>query len=102
LATNADLDADGLSNLDEYIAGCDPLNAGSRPEVGLVTDPGPLALFQISTVTQRTYSVEYRTNLLSGGWQLHTNVAGTGAALVLTNQGTTVNQGFYRFRVSLP
>ncbi len=52
-----DLDHDGVSNLAEFLAGTDPLNAGSVLRV--TNAGGPLPGVEFSAVSNRTYTVQY-------------------------------------------
>lgn len=63
-----DADDDGLTNLQEYLAGTDPHSAASTLGLGMVVAlQGPVKL-QFSAVAGRTYRLESRENLTAGGW----------------------------------
>lgn len=65
----ADWDADGLSNLGEYIAGTNPTNPASVWTVTDLSAPGAADIaFRWSSVSGRYYSVYSRTNLASASW----------------------------------
>ena len=63
-----DPDRDGLSNLQEYIAGTDPRSAASRLALDAIQIEGGDVLLRFQTVAEKTYSVLYRETLAEGGW----------------------------------
>lgn len=63
---NLDLDGDGLSNWEEYVAGTDPADAQDYVRVDLSVLPGQAAV-QFHAVSNRTYTVEY-TDQLGAPW----------------------------------
>jgi hypothetical protein len=71
----ADSDADGMSNLDEYIAGMDPTNATS---FFMVTAPEQTPagdfIIQWEAVTDRVYGVYWNTDLADDYQPLATNI----------------------------
>ena len=70
-----DPDGDGLTNLEEYLAGTDPLSAQSALKLAAVVPaPGSLAL-QFLAISNRTYSVVYRNALSDPTWLSLTNLA---------------------------
>ena len=96
-----DEDGDGHDNLSEYIAGTLPWDVTSvfAMESMLQTN-GTLNIIWSSS-TNRTYSVEHSSNLLSNDW---TVVWSNLPATVPTNElilNTLINQAFYRIDVEL-
>jgi hypothetical protein len=69
-----DFDQDGMSNRDEFVAGTNPTNATSVLKLTAAIDTGAL-LF--TAETNKTYSVQTRTNLNSAAWSNDTNIFAT-------------------------
>jgi hypothetical protein len=109
---NADPDGDGLSNLQEFLAGTDPTNSASTFQITSVQAQGNDILITWSVVTSKTYAVELATNTVDGSYTnafsalvtvavpaapviTETNYLDTGA---VTNGVTR----FYRVRVITP
>lgn len=97
---NADADGDGLSNFQEYIAGCQPQNASSFPMMNLGSPSGSGLGIDVTTVTQRLYNIDIRTQLVGGTWQSYTSFLGNGSTIAFTNS-TLIPHAYYRFRVSI-
>lgn len=103
-ADGADPDRDGASNLDEYVAGTDPNNAGDVLRVSSATrNPGDFTV-QAAGKAGRLYVLERRTDLSAGSW---TNVDAEGplpgsGPLILSDPAPPVGRAFYRIRVSIP
>ena len=72
---NADPDGDGMSNLNEYIAGTDPTNALSVLKVQLLDGGAGGARVRFLAMPKIGYTLQYRTNLTLGQWGNLTNVA---------------------------
>jgi hypothetical protein len=73
LLTNApdamlDFDMDGVSNGAEYIAGTSPTNALSYLKVEQITANGPASI-QFYAVSNRTYTVQYKSVLSDPDWK---------------------------------
>lgn len=93
----ADADGDGYSNLDEYIAATGPTSGGSLPELG-VGWPGGLASVEFNGATQRLYSIDFKTNLMTPWASLAVDIAGSNGIQTVP-LGMTNRTVFYRFRV---
>jgi hypothetical protein len=106
-ATNkndATLDADGdsLSNMQEYIAGTDPQDAQSYLRIDATNGPANGAILAFLAVSNRTYSVIYRTNLTNNTWIRWTDVfpaAPTNRIITLTNAPNPEQTRTYRLVV---
>lgn len=98
----ADLDGDGTSNLDEYIAGTHPVNAGSFPAFNASSILSGQIRFELPTATGRRYDIDYSTSLFGGNWlPLQTNILGGGTNITITD-GSGQKHRYYRYRVRLP
>ena len=97
----ADPDGDGLSNLQEYLAGTDPTNAASCLRVELPSVAGG-TLVRFSAVSNRTYSVLYTDALTSGPWRKLADVLARSSNHVETipDPSWTTNR-FYRVVVPM-
>ena len=69
-----DADFDGLTNLEEFIAGTDPQDAQSALRVdGINAGPGSCTL-RFTAISNRTYTVLYRDTISGSPWLSLTNV----------------------------
>jgi len=73
LDASLDADGDGLTNLQEYLAGTDPRNANSflRVDIGNPV-PGSVRIV-VAALAGRSYSVIYRDQAASGPWTVLIN-----------------------------
>jgi len=102
LSPNADLDVDGLGNLHEYYADTNPTNAGSTLVASILITNASDRLVASFSSTGRVYFLQYRPDLMSGGWiNLQTNVSGVGGILSLLDTNNIVT-GFYRIGAARP
>jgi hypothetical protein len=73
----ADPDGDGETNLQEYLAGTDPLNAQSCLQIDSASASGgalPTIHLVFNGVADRTYTVQYKEPLAGGPWLKLTNL----------------------------
>ncbi|MBN1674186.1 MAG: DUF2341 domain-containing protein [Kiritimatiellae bacterium] len=110
--SHADPDGDGLSNIEEYIAGTDPETGTNSFEVSLTAD-GPDIVVSFPTVEAtgpgyaglaRYYALETRTGLAAADLWLpvagYTNILGLGQTVTHTN-ACVESSCYYRGRVWL-
>jgi hypothetical protein len=107
-APGADADGTGQNNLFKFVAGLDPTNPTSIFVLKIAAvngQPNQKNLIYNPIATGRTYTVQYRTNLLSG---VYTNLTGFSGPVTNINQATVTDLGattptkFYRIAISLP
>jgi len=67
LDAGEDYDEDGLTNLEEYLAGTNPESAASRLWLQTLPLSGGLA-FTFEAVSNKSYTVQYRTSFSTGSW----------------------------------
>ena len=63
-----DVDGDGLSNREEYLNGSDPRSAEALLQILAPRREGDLFMFDFTASANRSYSVQYSTDLDSGSW----------------------------------
>lgn len=106
-SANGDEDGDGHSNLAEYLAATDPVNATSRLVISSVTQTAPgSGQFTVrwTSAVGRTYTVLRATQLTSGPWTpVSSPSAGTGGELSFTDTPPGAEtRVFYKVQVTLP
>jgi hypothetical protein len=69
-----DSDNDGLTNLQEYLSGTNPRDASSRLQFDLVSALGGTVTLRFTAMSNHSYTIQYRDDLATGGWQKLTNV----------------------------
>lgn len=111
-APNADPDADGLNNLEEYIAGTDPMDQASVPRLRAELRPDGTVTLSYTTEAAgdsdhpdriRFYDLQHCVQPGFGNWEgvrRETGVLGTGAVHSYTNT-VAESPRFYRLRVRL-
>ena len=62
-----DLDGDGMSTLNEYLAGTNPQDPNSYLRIDQVSMPG-MSIVQVAAVSNRTYTVQFKDDLASPTW----------------------------------
>jgi len=99
---NADSDADGYDNSEEYIAGTNPKDASSYFKVAVADESSSGLPFSITwpSVTGRLYNVQWTPSLTTGFLPLANDIAYPQNSFTdLTHE--VVNEGFYRVNVRL-
>ena len=98
---NADPDGDGFSNLQEFLAGTDPLDSSSVLRITSITVSGSDVVIDFTTSSNKFYDVQYNDDLTLMNWgAVATNFAGTGAIVSVTDPGAAgLTNRFYRVRL---
>ncbi|MBI3870414.1 MAG: lamin tail domain-containing protein [Verrucomicrobia bacterium] len=92
----ADSDGDGLTNLQEYLAGTDPKDAESGLRLLVTVQSGGL-LLRFNTVPVHDYVVQYSDSLEAGSWQNLKTIPSTSVPSVSeTLDSKTFGRRFYR------
>jgi hypothetical protein len=108
LATNdagalGDADEDGCFNWQEYIVGTDPTNRNSRFKIRSIEPDQDGFKLAFPGASNRSYDVEYRTDLLdTNGWRLLTNALPAADVVLEIIDATQGPQRFYRVKARWP
>lgn len=99
-AANHDADGDGVSNLAEFTAGTDPMNAGSAFKVSDI-EPAVQGAVKIRflTVAGKDYVVESCPSVGAVWTQVGSLVGGTGGEVTVTDASNGAQGKFYRIRI---
>ncbi|HEY6229097.1 MAG TPA: CotH kinase family protein, partial [Verrucomicrobiae bacterium] len=92
-----DSDGDGISNLQEYIAGTDPRDANGYLKVEQISASPAETSLTFNAAANRTYTIQYTDSLSPANWQKLTDVSGgvDGATARIADQPTTGTR-YYR------
>jgi hypothetical protein len=100
-----DVDKDGYTAWQEYVADTDPTNAASRFRIVAVSNLPPWRVYFEGSSTGRQYTIHWTTNLVSAAWTNDPGqppVWGHGGVDALTDTNTSAKARFYRLEVTLP
>src|SRR5262249_53281305 len=93
-----DPDGDGMSNMNEFLAGTDPLNSASVFKITQVAAGTDGIQVSCSTTSNRAYQLQRRADLaVSSPWaNIGTPTTGTGGIMVLIDDLPTNTAAYYR------
>ena len=101
---SGDADGDGVSNLNEYLAGTSPIDASDYLRITYVArgDVTPdFTTLHWTSVPTRCYTIQARTNLVSSSWADAVGY-GLGVSSSTFNTGNPTNAEFYRIKAYRP
>jgi len=98
-AAHMDADGDGLSNLQEFLAGTNPADARSKLEIrGAASGEGDTLHMDFISAPDKVYVIEGTDNLASGVWQTIETVVGDGSVKQMV-KSIPDGVSFYRIRL---
>jgi len=94
---NGNPDGDGFTNLQEYLAGTDPLDSQDYLKFANISRTGGTISLSFKAAAGRSYSILYRPGLESGNWQKLTDLdAPVVTGLIQVNDVVSNSPRFYR------
>jgi hypothetical protein len=73
-----DVDGDGMTNLQEYIAGTNPVDPTSYLKIDTISGAPSATTLQFTAISNKTYSLQFKESLTAGVWTKFADVvAGT-------------------------
>jgi hypothetical protein len=88
---------DGLTNLQEYLAGTHPNDPASSLKVSSITFVNGVVALEFLAISNRTYAVQTRPTLSAGDWQPLATVPASPTAFAATVTHTNSDASrFYR------
>jgi len=102
ISPGADPDGDNFSNLQEALAGTDPLNSNSFPHITYTACISNTLAVTVPSAPGKMYQLQSCTNVSgSAPWMVETNLeAGAGITNLTLNAPVTVGMKFYRVAVT--
>jgi hypothetical protein len=98
---NADPDGDGMTNLQEFLAGTSPTNTSSVFRLSESGRDGTAVKFEFFAIAGHRYRLEMTGDLLSNSWApLRFNVFGDGRLRQMQVSLSATSQQFYRLKTS--
>jgi uncharacterized protein (TIGR02597 family) len=91
-----DLDGDGFTNYQEFLAGTDPSDPRSVLRIVSAEDISSASGVQFSSVAGKTYAVEENSNFPAGSWQPVGGKSGTGSLLTQSDPAGTDSRRLYK------
>ena len=99
--TNTDVDGDGFSNLQEFLAGTDPTNSVDNLHVTSIDTNNSDFVVSFTSAIRKKYNLERTDDMVPTNWIVAvSNLSGTGSIIPATDVGSaTLTQRFYRVRL---
>ncbi len=96
-----DPDGDGLTNLEEYFAGTDPVAADSKPRLFYEPDPQrSVARLKWLSAPGKRYVIERAVDILSKSWEpVGGSIVGNGDFMGLSDDRFVSGTSFYRLKI---
>ncbi|MGZ5022552.1 MAG: hypothetical protein ACXWAX_08190, partial [Chthoniobacterales bacterium] len=93
-----DADGDGLTNLQEFLAGNDPKSGGSWLHITAIARSGTDRLVTFASATGKTYRIDYKDDITSATWiLLQDQLNATSSSTQITDSGAgNLVHRFYR------
>jgi uncharacterized protein (DUF1800 family) len=96
---SADPDGDGFSNLQESIAGTNPFNSNSFPNIAVMTSTGSNFSVTIPSLLGKQYQLQ-GTSTVGTNWIVETSVVARSGTNVTLTAPTNATARFYRIAIS--
>jgi len=95
---SGDFDGDGMTDLQEYIAGTDPTDPASYLKIDTISGAPSATTLQFTAVSNKTYSLQFKDSLTAGVWTKFKDVpASTNThEVTVLDPNSPANSRFYR------